>query len=57
MVALTFTAGSAIKFVGTGIARPSPAAAKSPLFIEGGQIAKGDQGGEDIEAPPVCAKR
>ena len=35
----------------------SPPQRKPPLFVEGGQIAKGDQGGEDIEAPPVCAKR
>ena len=37
-----------------GTHRPS-AAAKSPLFVEGGQIAEGDQGGEVFQTPPDLA--
>ena len=28
-------------------------AGKAPLLVEGGEIANGDQGGEDFETPPV----
>ena len=32
------------------------AAKKAPLYKEGGQIAEGNQGGEDMKTPPVVLR-